>query len=48
MEIVLALLTLGVVFAVPTAIVCWLVAKPNGPGSGLSAPVAPDGQAPHS
>jgi len=29
MSIVFALATLFVVFAVPTAIVCWLVAKPG-------------------
>jgi len=48
MSIVLALATLLVVFAVPTAIICWLVAKPETREDAGAAPSAGGAGAPRS
>jgi hypothetical protein len=48
MDIIFALATMAAVFALPTLIVCWLVAKPPNDQDPGAVPSAGSTEAPHS
>jgi hypothetical protein len=48
MDIIFALGTMAAVFALPTLIVCWLVAKPPDDPNPGAVPSAASTEAPHS